>query len=303
MVCAGRGVLASAACRFDDCQHTFKIDLLYFSFPDIAFPITTESHLAKVVHTFKALYPLLAGSDDLVDLLVSEGYTCFESPLVPFVQGYTLVSAVSAPHLERSRLAGFRKHLRRMMENVAALYRNFDVQTALVPNVIQEITALLRVEMFDEAHARFQALRRYVTLYPRMALLVNTFSANFDDTAITHANLRALVRQLNAISFVSSQELAPRHAQASNERSNAVSCWMMRENDVFADLLNGVVSALGTNDTTVLEAAVSVLAALAGPVLLSPHAPSSAPCSTVSSPCGCSPSSRTSSRRSSSATT
>ena len=43
-----------------------------------------------------------------------------------------------------------------------------------------------------------------------MALLDHTFDAYFDDTAITHANLRTFTSQLGAISFVLSQELAPR---------------------------------------------------------------------------------------------
>ena len=72
-----------------------------------------------------------------------------------------------------------------------------------------EVTSLLRLELFVDANTHSGAAPA-LTLYPRMALLVNAFYANFDDTAITHANLRAFTSQLGAISVVSLQELAPR---------------------------------------------------------------------------------------------
>ena len=101
-----------------------------------------------------------------------------------------------------------------MTENVASLHRNFDVQTGLVA----EITSLIRLELFNEAHT-LPGAAPALALCPRMALLVNSFCPIFDDTAITHANLRALVLQLGAISFISSQELAPHHAHERKDRS------------------------------------------------------------------------------------
>ena len=67
--------------------------------------------------------------------------------------------------------------------------------------------------------------------------------------------------------------------------------WKNASEDNRADLLNAVVTALGTNDPTVVKAAVTVLAALAR---------TGAPL--ARRPCGRSPSSRTSPRSSSTAT-
>ena len=77
--------------------------------------------------------------------------------------------------------------------------------------------------------------------------------------------------------------------------------WKNSSEDDRADLLNAVISALGTNDPTVAETAVAVLSALARTGAPIAARPCSAPCSTVSSRCGRWPSSRASPRRSSSA--
>ena len=94
-----------------------------------------------------------------------------------------------------------------MTENVAALHHNFVSQTALVSDLVA-ITSLIRLDLFGEVHT-LPGAAQALTLDPSVALLVNTPNANFDDTAITHANLRALTGQLGAISVVSSQERAP----------------------------------------------------------------------------------------------
>ena len=47
--------------------------------------------------------------------------------------------------------------------------------------------------------------------------------------------------------------------------------WKNASEDNRADLLNAVVTALGTNDPTVVKAAVTVLTVLDGPALPSPH--------------------------------
>ena len=65
-----------------------------------------------------------------------------------------------------------------------------------------------------------------------------------------------------------------RHTDAptlTRQLSSVPPVWKNASEDNRADLLNAVVTALGTNDPTVVKAAVTVLTVLDGPAFLSPH--------------------------------
>ena len=171
-------------------------------------------------------------------------------------------------------------------------------------------------------------LRVVTTVYPRVMTVLQLLhdKPNTDglmaNLAVAVMNLITIPRSsckdsttgcsphLRTLSCDSSQQWPASRASQSNvlptPSPSSTTCLDVQPLAVPRQLLlryDAVVSALGTNDPTVVETAVAVLAALAGPAFLSPHAPSSTPCSTRLSPCGRSPSSRRSPRRSSCATT
>ncbi|KAL7714123.1 Non-specific serine/threonine protein kinase [Entamoeba marina] len=169
------------------------------------------------------LLPYIAESNECALFLNSYGFIGCVNPIAIFDKCYSYLQSLkpSKPTLDSTSTKVVRKYLRKITEAISIIFRIFDVQTSAVDHLVDTTIQFLDKEDLESARNSFNKLKRYMLLFPRMYLIVNSFYANFGDATTTHSHLAHLHKYLESIKFSSSKGLHPTKLVISRERASS----------------------------------------------------------------------------------
>ncbi|ELP94334.1 hypothetical protein EIN_131830, partial [Entamoeba invadens IP1] len=174
----------------------------------------------QLVTGMKKLFPLILESDQFVNYMHENNLAHMVNPLEPFNACHTLLQS-SPNEMDGKTLKLVKNHLKKLSESLSCIFRSFNVPSLSVNTCVDNTIKSLQDENITESYHNFTEFRRYMRLYPRMSLLVNTFYAIFDDTVTTHVQLTTLFNSLNSIQISLAKPLTPTNFVKKRERSRS----------------------------------------------------------------------------------
>ncbi|KAL7716498.1 Non-specific serine/threonine protein kinase [Entamoeba marina] len=182
--------------------------------------LTSRDDLLKGMNK---LLPYIAESNECASFLNSYGFIGCVNPITIFDKCYSYLQSLNPlkPTLDSTSTKIVRKYLRKITEAISIIFRIFDVQTSVVDYLVDTTIQFLDKEDLESARNSFNKLKRYMLLFPRMYLIVNSFYANFGDATTTHSHLAHLHKYLESIKFSTSKTLNPIKLVITRERSSS----------------------------------------------------------------------------------